>query len=157
MGTPVKLQVGRLLLWFDLIWILLNGIFKVRMFGILSDKVSVKRHWNGSVFVDLIIRRQCWSGCTWCIAHISLFDIILAYSEQKCLGMFIFAMHWWWWQGLSKRLQYVVDIVFIDRDFHYKAMMSFIQRHWFCCYSVVSDFMSNANMNLCKTLCDPIV
>jgi len=37
----------------------------------------------------------------------------------------LFAMHWWWKQELSKRLQYVVCIVFFGRDFHYKAIQHF--------------------------------
>jgi len=32
-----------------------------------------------------------------------------------------FAMHWWWKQELSKRLQYVVCIVFFGRNFHYNS------------------------------------
>ena len=33
-----------------------------------------------------------------------------------------FAVHCWWYQELSKRLQYVINIVFTGRDFHYKVV-----------------------------------
>jgi len=39
-------------------------------------------------------------------------------NENDCK---FFAMHWWWSQELSKRLQHVVCIAFIGHDFHYKA------------------------------------
>jgi len=35
------------------------------------------------------------------------------------------AMHWWWQQELSKRLQYVICIVCFGRDIHCKAIQHF--------------------------------
>jgi len=47
------------------------------------------------------------------------------YDQLSFMVVLECAMHWWWSQELSKRLQNVVHIVFIGGYFHCKAIQHF--------------------------------